>query len=349
MEVPPILLNRILSEAAKKGATSLHLSVGSAPILRIDGNLRLMENEEILTTDILEKMIKSFLNDEELTKLTQEKELVIAKTFAGNFRFRVNIYYQRTSPSISFNFVSGVIKNLDELNFPKELVKLLNYNSGLLIVAGPDNSGKTSTAATFIEEINKTKKNHIITLEDPIEYVFINKESIIEQRQVGQDVISYQKGLEHCLNEDVDVVYIDEIKKDFDKLVPQILELASGNSLVILEMNADTVIRVIEKILSSNNNSKSSESIRYNLSDVLAGIICQRLIPKRGGGMAMANEILIATQPVKSLIREGKIFQLESILETSRGEGMTSMKKAIDELVSMGTINKDEADKLNLA
>jgi twitching motility protein PilT len=241
-----------------------------------------------------------------------------------------------------------VIKNLKEMELPSQITDIVKLNSGLLILAGPDNSGKTSTAAAFIEEINKHKKNYIITLEDPIEHVFINKESIVEQREIGRDVLSYLDGLEHCLNEDVDVVYVDEIKQDFDKAVPLILELASGNSLVIMEMNADNAIRALEKILNIQGRENSREAIRYNLADVLVGVVVQRLIPSRGGGMALAKEILVSNPPAKALIREGKIYQIENTLQISKGEGMISLRKSVENLVSDGKITQEEADKLNL-
>ncbi len=348
MEVPSIYLNKLLSGAAKKGASSLHLSIGSVPVMRINGRLTLMESEEMMTSDLISKIVRSFASEEELEKLEKERSLVLAKTFAGNFRFRVNIFYQKNSLSLSFNYISGIIRDLNDLDLPEQLTSVINLNSGLLILAGPDNSGKTSTAASFIEEMNKNRKKYIMTIEDPIEYVFINKQSMIEQREIGKDVKSYSQGLEHFLNEDVDVVYIDEIKKDFEKAVPLILELASGNSLVIFEMNADNSIRVIEKILNSSPKSSSQEAMRYNLADVLVGVIAHRLIPSIGGGMALAKEILITTSPIKSLIREGKIYQIESSLETSRGEGMISLKKSVEELINNGKITKEEADKLNL-
>jgi len=349
MEVPSIYLNKLLSETAKKGASSLHLSIGSVPVMRINGRLVLMEEENMLTSDLIVKIIRSFITDEEMVKLEKEKNIVVAKTFAGSFRFRVNIFYQKNLFSLSFNYISGVIRKLDDLELPSQITDAIKLSSGLLILAGPDNSGKTSTAAAFIEEINKNKKNYIITLEDPIEYVFINKESIIEQREVGRDVQSYISGLEHFLNEDVDVVYIDEIKKDFEKAVPLILELASGNSLVILEMNADNSIRAIEKILNSAPKENSREAIQYNLADVLVGIVAHRLIPSRGGEMALAREILVSTPPVKSLIREDKIYQIESTLQISKGEGMISLQKSIEKLLNDGKITKEEVDKLNIS
>ncbi|MFH1522742.1 MAG: ATPase, T2SS/T4P/T4SS family [Patescibacteria group bacterium] len=348
MEVPSIFLNRILSDIAKRGASCLHLSVGSSPIARINGRLVHIEDTNIITVETLKKIIDSFTSKEELEILEKEREIVIVKKFGGNFRFRINIFYQKDLPSLSFNYIHDFIRNLDNLKIPELIKKTINLNSGLLVVAGPNDSGKTSTVAAFIEELNKNEEKYIITIESPIEYVFINNRSVIEQRQVGRDVLSYVDGLEHCLEEDVDLVYVDTIKKEFEQAMPYIFELASGNSFVILEVDAASSVRVIEKILNAAKVKISEEAARFNLADILVGIIVQNLIPSRGGGMSLALETLAVNSAVKSLIREGKIYQLESIIQTSREEGMISMKKSIQDLVKEGKIPQEEVGKMEL-
>ena len=324
------------------------MSVGSPPVVRVDDQLSSLENEGIITAEILDKIVGSFLEEDELKRLKEDKEIVVVKTFGGTFRFRVNVFYQKDLLSLSFNFISTAVRGLADLPLPRQLKEKINLNSGLLIVAGPNDSGKTSTAAAFLEEVNKNEKRYIITLENPIEFLFVNKKSIIEQRQIGRDVNSYVAGLKHCLEEDVDLVYVDEIKKEFDEALPFILQLAAGNSLVILEMNAANSIRVIEKIFDSAKTKISSEAARFSLADVLVGIITQKLIPRLGGGLAMASEILLVNSAIKSLIREGRIYQIESIIQTSREEGMISMEKSIDELVKKGDIQISEAKKIKL-
>ncbi|PIR13809.1 hypothetical protein COV49_00980 [Candidatus Falkowbacteria bacterium CG11_big_fil_rev_8_21_14_0_20_39_10] len=348
MEVPSIFLNKILSDSAKKGASSLHLSVGSAPMARIKGKITLMEEEGIMQTDTINQIINSFLEKGELAELEKNRELTTVKVFGSSFRFRVNIFYQKGMPSLSFNYVTGVIRSLNDYKFPQQFKELINFDSGLLIVAGSNDSGKTSTAAALIEEVNKNKKRYIITLEKPIEYLFVNKKSIIEQRQVDKDALSYSLGIEHCLEEDVDLVYIDEVKKEFKDIILGVLELAAGNSLVILEMNADNSIWVIEKIINMASTKISAEAVRYSLADVLIGIVVQKLIPSVGGGLALAFETLVSNSATKSLIREGRIYQLESIIQTSRGEGMVSMKKSVDDLIRSGEVQAEEGKMLNL-
>ncbi len=345
MEVPSIFLNRILLEAAKKKASSLHLSIGSIPVLRINGKLVQMDKESILTLDILEKIINSVIDSEQLAKLKKNKKIVVVDNFAGSFRFRVNIFYQKGLPSLSFNYIPDVIRNPKDFRIYNQISKLINLNSGLLVIAGPNDSGKTATTAALVEEINQGKKKYIITLEDPIEYIFVNKKSVIEQMQIGRDTLSYVSGLKHCLDEDVDLVYIGEIKDELSSAMNYILELATGNCFVILEINASNSINVVESILRAIYKKDYEEAARYRLADTLTGIISQTLLIGRGNELFLASEVLIVNPAVKSLIREGKIYQLESIIQTSKAEGMVSMKKSIEELVQEGKVNGEDIKK----
>lgn len=345
MEVPSIFLNRILLEAAKRKASSLHLSIGSIPILRINGKLVQMDKESILTLDRLEKIINSIINSEQLAKLKKNKKIVVVNNFVGDFRFRVNIFYQKGLPSLSFNYIPNIIRSLKNFRIYNQIDKLINLNSGLLVITGPNDSGKTTTSVALIEEINKEKKKYIITLEDPIEHIFVNKKSIIEQIQIRKDVLSYADGLKHCLDEDVDLVYIGEIKGELSSAMNYILELAAGNCFVVLEMNTDNCINAIENILRAIYKESSQESARYRLADTLVGIISQILFAGRGDELFLASEVLIVNSAVKSLIREGKIYQLESIIQTSRAEGMISMKKSIEELIKEEKISREDIKK----
>lgn len=345
MEVPSILLNKILSETIQQGASGVHFSVGSVPVLRLRGKMQTLDEENILSKEIVDKIIFSLLDEKQLALLEQKKEIIIAKTLNKDNRFKIDIYYQKNLPSISFNYIPNKIRNLNDLNLPANIKDLIRYKSGLLVIAGPNNSDKATTISVLLEEINIQEKKHILTLENPIEYSFINKKSIIEQRQVGQDVNSYVEGLEHCLKEDIDVIYIDEINEDFSSALPLILDLASGKALVIVDINATSSVRVIEKILDSAKAKISSEAARYILADVLIGVITQILVPARSGGQATAYEILIANSAIRSMIRDGKISQLETVIQTSRNEGMISMKKSFEELLNNGIVTHDEIKK----
>jgi twitching motility protein PilT len=270
--------------------------------------------------------------------------LIVVKTFAGDFRFRVNIFFQKNMPSISFNFINDKIFNWDELELTEEFKKLINKKSGLIVITGSNDSGKSGTVASMIEKINNSFKKYIITLEKPIEYMFINKKSIIEQREIGRDVASLSDGLNHCLDEDVDIVYVNEADNEFEESISLIIELAQGNSLVILELNAEGSVKVIEKILTLLKNKMSETAALYNISDVLLAIASQILISRIGGGMVMAPEIMIANSAIKSLIRDKRIYQIDSIIETSRQEGMISVEKSIDALVKKGIVSRKVFD-----
>jgi twitching motility protein PilT len=348
MDSPVEFFKRLLLDSAKKNASGLHLSVGSASLFRLYGRLVPTDSDEVLKKEDLEKIVRSFLSGEELAALEEKRELLFVRDFGENFRFRVNIFYQKESLSLSLSYISEEIADLDDLGFPAAFKKNLLNASGLLIVAGPAASGKTSTIASIIEKINKEKRKYITTIEDPIEKIFSNKKSLIDQRQVGRDVNTFLDGLKHCLEEDIDLVYVDEIRADFELALPYILELASGNTLVILEMNAENSIRALEKILNTSCRNLTKESVHFMTADVLFGVIAQRLISNRENGLSLALEVLLSTFAVKSLIREGNIYQLETIIQNSAEEGMISMDKSIKDLVLSGRVGREEAGDIEI-
>ena len=343
MEVPSILLNRILSETVQQGGSDLHLVAGSPPMVRAQGQFAPLSGQDMLTAETINKIAESFLEPDDIVKLKADKSLVLVKNIS-NFRFRVNLFYQKSQLALSWHYIPGTIKNFSELGLDIACQNFLRANSGLLIIAGAYNSGKTTTAVSLIEELNKTSAKNIITIEDPIEYLFVSKKSLITQRQIGLDVKTATEALNYCLSEDVDVVYVNEIKDEqiLNSAWPKIFELASGNCLVILEINADSSVAVLEKILAGVANNLPVEAARYNLADILIGILVQRLVKRRGGGLILANEILLNNSAVKSLIREGKIFQLESVMQTSRREGMISLEKSLANLADLGEIRRED-------
>ncbi|KKS34412.1 MAG: Twitching motility protein [Parcubacteria group bacterium GW2011_GWC2_42_12] len=343
MEVPSILLNRILSEMAKKNGSDLHLAVGSPPMIRVDGEFSALAGQEMMTSEMLSKISETFLSPEEIVKLKESKSLILVKNIS-NFRFRINIFYQKGLLSLSFHYVPSVIKDFRELGLPEVTGNFLKINSGLLVIAGAYNSGKTTTAVSLLEEINKTSVKNIITIEDPIECLFVSKKSLITQRQVASDIKTAVDGLDYCLNEDVDIVYLNEIKDEeiFNRAMLKIFELASGNCLVILEINTDSSVRVLEKVLAGVSQKMTVEAARYNLADILVGVVVQKLNRRRGGGLILANEILLNNAAIKALIREGKIYQLESIMQMSKKEGMITLEKSLAGLIEAGEIRRED-------
>ncbi|MFA5318008.1 MAG: ATPase, T2SS/T4P/T4SS family, partial [Patescibacteria group bacterium] len=220
MEVYNILFNRLLSETAKRQASDLHLSSGSVPVIRKDGRLIKLEQEKIIEQPVLLQIIKSFLEEEELKILEEKRELTVVKKLGGNFRFKINIYYQKNLLAASLRIISEEIKNFAALNVPPAVAGFTKLSSGLLIMAGPYGGGKTTTISAIIEHINQNYHKRILTIEDPIEVMFTSKQSVVEQRQIGQDVLSLIDGLEYCQQEDIDILAISDIKEELSEKMP---------------------------------------------------------------------------------------------------------------------------------
>jgi len=342
METASFYLGKVLAEMLKRNASSMHLSVGNLPTLKIDHRIVPLEGEDIVNTEMIQKIIDLYLDEKEKEKLSQKKALIAVKTLMNKYRFKVGIFYQRNMPSVSFHYIADKVVELQEIGLPSQFMQILNVSSGLIVVAGPFSSGKTTTSVSIIEEFNKQKEKHIITLEDPIEYLFYSKKCVIEQREIGIDVLSVKDGLSYSLNEDVGLVYIGENKDDMSDYMPLAMELASGNSLVILEMNSQNTLGALEKVLNGLEKTYSREASQHMLADVLFATLVQKLIPRRGGGMVMACEIIMATPPIRSLIRDGKMLQMDSVVITSRKDGMISMKKSLEELVQRGEVRPED-------
>ncbi|MFA6551227.1 MAG: ATPase, T2SS/T4P/T4SS family [Patescibacteria group bacterium] len=342
MEVYNILFNRLLSETAKQQASELHLSVGSLPVIRKDGRLLKLEGEKIIEQELLVNITSSFLEAEEQKTLAEKRELTTVKTLGGHFRFKINIYYQKNLLAVSFRLIPETVRNLDSIDLPAITADLAKLTSGLVVVAGSYGSGKTTTIGAMVEFINQQQHKRILTLENPIEMLLVSKESVIEQRLIGRDVPTLIGGLRASQQEDIDILMVADIREDFAEAIPLILDIASTNCLVFLEMTADTAVRVIEKILNCYSSAKI-DSARMLCADVLAGVIVQSLLPKNGGGMALGTEILIGTSAVKSVIREGKLKQIETIIQTSGGEGMISMTQSLVNLTRAGIVNREDA------
>lgn len=342
MEIYNILFNRLLSETAKRQAAELHLSVGSIPVIRKDGHLLKLEGEKIIEQELLAQIINSFLEDEEKKILEEKRELTTVKILGGHWRFKINVYYQKNLLAASFRLISEVNRDINNLDLPEAVKKFTALSSGLVVIAGPYGSGKTTTIGALLEYINQHEHKRILTLENPIEMIMVSKESIIEQRLIGKDVMTLLDGLRYCQQEDIDILAVSSIQEQFSEALPLILEIASTNCLVFLELNADTAVRVIEKILNCYSTTKI-ESARLLLADILEGVVVQKLLPKNGGGLTLAAEILIGNSAIKSVIREGKLKQIETIIQTSGGEGMVSMTQSLVNLVRAGEVSGEDA------
>lgn len=335
-----LLLKDILAEAIKAGASDLHFSVGNCPVLRVGQELRYLEEREIVTQSFMEKLAESLLTPPQKERLQADKEIVISYAFDKNLRFKVTVFFQRGFLSAVMRHIPAKVPTLDELGVDKIIKKFAAYKHGLVIIAGPFGSGRSTTAAALIEEINRTRKAYILTVEDPIEYVFANNQSIIEQREIGRDANSFEDALKHFQEEDGDVLFLEQLSDA--KAVPLALDIASGSSLVITTMAADTSAKAIASILDSFS-SADQERVRDKLAGALKAVVCQKIMPKIGGGSKAVCEIMLASDTVRATIANGSVNQLENIIQTSRKEGMVSFNQALSDAVSSREISGEDA------
>ncbi|PKL72503.1 hypothetical protein CVV26_01280 [Candidatus Kuenenbacteria bacterium HGW-Kuenenbacteria-1] len=335
-----IIFNKLLTTVVERRASDLHLTIGTPPALRIEGELIILEDQEILTPDFIKGVINSFLTLEQKEELEKNRQLIIAHSFDQKLRFKINIYYQKGFLGVTFRYISPIIKNFSDLGLPKSIENFLSLKKGLVVISGPFDSGKTTTLISIIETINKTQKKNIFTLEKPIEYIFINDKSIIEQREVEKDVNSFADGLDLIVNEDVDIVVVSQVNDK--EIFSKIFKLIEGGRLIFIFLEAEQTYQAIEKIINFFP-FEEKEKIQTILANNLAGVINQKLISSLKGNRLLAYEILLNNLSVKNLIEEGKLKQLNSVLQLSQAEGMISMDRCLSQLVRNALISLEEA------
>lgn len=335
-----LLIKEILAEGVKAKALDAHFSVGNYPLFRINDELVPLEDKQIINKDFMDSFVQALLTAEQKAKLDQDRELIFTYDFDKNLRFKVNVFFQKGYLSATLRYIPSQVPTIDQLGLNPILKNLAAFNKGLVIVSGPFGSGRSSTAAAMIEEINRTRKEYIITLEKPLEYIYTNQKSVIEQREVGSDTKTYLDALSYFLEEDGDVLFLQEINDA--KVVPLALEIARGSALVITTMGADSATKTVSAILDMYQ-SFDQERIKDLLAGALKAVVCQKLIPKAGGGSVAVQEVMLINEAVRSIITGGSINQLENIIQTARKEGMISMDQAIADAVRAGKIKREEA------
>ena len=338
-------LAELMILAAQQGASDLHLSVGKHPTVRIDGNLVPVSNEPILTPEMTAGLISALLTPEQEEKLIQEKEIDFAFSYEDKIRFRINVYFQRGYLSAALRLISTHIRTVEELNLPPILHEYAKYNQGFVLVVGPAGHGKTTTLAALIDEINHKRMDHIITIEDPIEYTFIQDRCLIDQREVGGDTLSFNRGLKSVLRQDPDVVMIGEMRDP--ESVSIALTAAETGHLVFSTLHTNSSSQTIDRIIDSFPSSQQNQ-VRSQLASTLLGIVYERLIPRISGGRIPACEIMFANAAVKNLIREAKTYQIDLVIETSTQEGMSSLNRALIDLVRKREISLETAETYSL-
>ncbi len=335
-----IVIQRILTSAAEYRASDLHLTVGNPPILRVDGKLVALEQEPVITPEFMDVLVEMFLTKDQREMLNRDREIVVAFALENRIRFKVSMFYQRGFLGASLRLIPKEIKPLSELGLPSVVQGFTRLTKGLVLVTGPFGSGRTSTLAALVNEINKTRTAHIVTIEKPIEYLYLNDKSFIEQREVGRDTRSVEQALETASREDVDVIMVSEMEDP--PVIQAVLTAAESSRLVISTMNTDSVMKTVEKIINSSPPEYEVKT-RTQLAGTLEGIVSQRLLPRVGGGRILVAEVMVPSSPMRSIIRDGALYQLQSMLQTSRGEGTISLDRALAELVKTGEILIDDA------
>lgn len=325
--------------AANRGASDLHLVAGLPPVLRIDGELEYIEGEKIITSKEMNGMADILLDSGKKDRFMTTRELDIGYAI-DNYRYRVNLHYERGNIGIVARVINEKIQGLDDLGLPKVVYNLLGLKQGLILLTGPTGCGKSTTLAAMIEYINNNRFCNIITLEDPIEYLFKSKKSIIIQRQLGTDMLSFSEGLKHALRQDPNVIMVGEMR-DLETIATTIT-LAETGHLVLATLHTYNAAQTIDRIIDTFPPHQQNQ-IRMQVSMVLASVISQRLLPKIDGGRVAGRELLINTPAVANLIRENKIAQIKTVIETCSKEGMMSIDQDLQRLYKAKLITKEVA------
>lgn len=338
-------IQQLLQFTTQNNASDLHLLPGIPPAVRVDGSLAYIPNYSVLTREQVEQMLFSLLTPAQKELLIANKELDFSFGYGGGVygdkgRFRVNAYYQRGLPSAAFRFLPPVIKTVEELALPKVVHNFAALRQGFVLVTGPTGHGKSTTLAALINEINLTRASHILTIEDPIEYVYPNGKSIISQREMGSDTHSWTLALKSALREDPDVVLVGEMRDP--ETIASAITVAETGHLVFSTLHTNSASQTIDRIIDSFPSHQQPQ-VRAQLASTLKGVISQRLLPKINGGRVPAVEILVGTTALASNIREGKTHLIDSVIQTSGEMGMITLEASLAQLVLAGSINLDMA------
>jgi len=332
-------LKQCFQEAINQGASDLHLISGCKPVIRVDAEL-IDLNFDVLNNEALMVLIKELFNEKRINDFVTNREMD-ASLQVMDHRFRINLHYQMDRIGLAARLIKNNVPSADEIGFNDTIKNLTRLRDGLILVTGASGSGKSTTLAVMMEMINKERRSHIITVEDPIEYLFNNEKSIIEQREVGSDTLSFAEALRHILRQDPNVIMIGEMR-DAETMAIALTAAETGHlvfSTLHTNSAADTVARIIDSFPSYRQDQVLSQ-----LSLTLRAVIAQQLLPKVKGGLVAAREIMINNEAIASLIKRNQVGQIHSVIETSISEGMIDLNKAIDLLHNDGIIGEATAE-----
>lgn len=334
------MFDEILNHVVKEGASDLHIAVGRHPTLRIDGALMPLLQYGIITPEKSQEFIFTMLDEKQQKIFIDQRELDFSYNFRDRARFRVNLFFQRGFMGAAMRLIPTKIRTFEELNLPLILKEFCKRQQGFFLVVGPIGHGKSTTLAAMIDYINHTRADHILTIEDPIEFLFSSDRAIINQREVGIDTESFHRALRSMFREDVDVAMIGEMR-DTETIATAVTAAETGH-LILSTLHTNNAAQTINRIIDTFPPSQQNQ-IRAQLSSSLIGILSQRLIPRTSGGLIPAVEVLVVNSAVQNLIRENRIHEINLVIETSYEEGMISLNRSLVELVRKGEISMENA------
>jgi twitching motility protein PilT len=333
-------LDNLIKTVFQEGASDLHLSEGRKPTIRVSGFLLPLVKRDVLTKEMMSGILSELVNKENKEIFLNKKELDFSYGMENGERFRGNVYFQQGMISIALRLIPKKIRSISDLNLPEILRTFADKTQGFFLVVGPVGHGKTTTLAAIIESINESRAEHIITIEDPIEYIYEPKKSIIDQREIKVDTDDFSTALKSMFREDVDVALIGEMRGN--ETISTAVTAAETGHLVFSTLHTNNAAQTISRIIDSFPAEQQSQ-IRVQLAGSLTGIFSQRLIPRISGGLIPAYELLINNNAVSNLIRENRIHEISSVVETSSQEGMIDMNRCLADLVARGEITVENA------
>ena len=339
-------LSNLLTATIEKGASDLHINVGLKPHLRIDGELTPMAGEGEVTVEQAEGLVNALLNQQQREVFMRDKEIDLGYTFKYSARFRANVYHEKGLLSAAFRLIPAKIRTIEELEIPPILHDFAKLSQGLVLAVGPSGHGKSTTLAAILDEINKTRKEHIITIEDPIEYIFNPDKSVVSQREVGVDTPDFGRALKSVLRQDPDVVMVGEMR-DAESISAAMTAAETGH-LVFSTLHTNSAAQTIDRIIDVFPAEKQSQ-VAMQLAATLSGIVSKRLIPKIGGGRVPACEVMLMNPAIRSLIRDRKTHQIDTVIETNLKFGMIGLGRSLADLVKAKKITKENAELYTLS
>lgn len=333
-------IQQLLNLTIQRNASDLHLSVGFPPMLRVDSELLPVPGEALIAPEHIESLIRPLLSDTQYNLFKENLELDFSFEFEKEARFRVNLYKQKGYSGVALRLIPYRIPAIEELGFPVSIKKLLELKQGFILVTGPTGHGKSTALASFINHINQVRAAHILTVEDPIEYIYPHGKSLIEQREMFSDTKSWNNALRAALREDPDVVLVGEMR-DLET-ISSVMTIAETGHLVFATLHTNSASQSIDRIIDVFPEIQQSQ-IRLQLASTLEAILSLRLVPTIQPGRTLATEILFATPAVRSIIREGKSYLIDNTIETSAELGMQPLERALANLVRMGKVSQEVA------